>query len=458
MTNSCNFCSKEERHEIECLIRNGLIELGDGYRAKNEELASVGLPFARAGNINGGFNFQGADRFPVSRLHRVGRKVSMPGDVLFTSKGTVGRFAYVGPDTEQFVYSPQLCFWRSLDHERIHPRWLYYWMHGPEFLPQFLGVARETDMADYVSLQNQRRFYITLPPLREQMRVAQILGAFDDKIEVNRRMCATLEEMARAIFRSWFVDFEPVRAKVAAIAEGRDPERSAMAAISGKEDKDLDTLPPETLASLRTTAALFPSSFTDSELGEIPEGWELKSIYEFASVIYGAPFSSTKFNTNCEGKPLVRIRDLKNEAPGVYTPEVHPKGYIIKPGNIVVGMDGEFRAYLWGGEEAWLNQRVCVFKPDLPENRCYLRESIRPQLEAVETSETATTVIHIGKGDIDRFEILDPGEECLQAFSGVVEPMLDKIVHAKQESRTLAALRDTLLPKLLSGELCVEAG
>lgn len=329
-------------------------------------------------------------------------------------------------------------------------RWAYY-----QLLTQNIN---DLDSGSAIPSTTRESFYalpVFFPSLEEQRRIAHILGTLDDKIELNRRMCATLEEMARAIFRSWFVDFDPVRAKVAATAEGRDPERAAMAAISGKKEEDLDTLPAETLCCLRATAALFPSSFTDSELGEIPEGWQHKSIYESATVIYGAPFSSTKFNTAGEGKPLVRIRDLKNEAPGVYTPEEHPKGYIIKPGDIVVGMDGEFRAYLWGGEEAWLNQRVCVFKPNLPENRCYVRESIRPQLEAVEASETATTVIHIGKGDFDRFVILDPRKETLRAFSRLVEPMLDKIVQAKQESRTLAALRDTLLPKLLSGELSI---
>jgi type I restriction enzyme, S subunit len=84
------------------------------------------------------------------------------------------------------------------------------------------------------------------------------------------------------------------------------------------------------------------------------------SVYDIADVMYGAPFASSQFNTEGLGKPLIRIRDLANETPGVWTPEVHPKGYKVRPGDIVVGMDGEFRAYLWGGAEAWLNQRVCV--------------------------------------------------------------------------------------------------
>ena len=167
-------------------------------------------------------------------------------------------------------------------------------------------------------------------PLKEQRAIAHILSTLDDKIELIRRMNETLEAMARALFKSWFVDFDPVRAK----AEGRD-----------------SNLP-------KPLADLFPGRLIDSEPGEMPEGWRMGSIYDIADVVYGAPFASAQFNTDGIGEPLIRIRDLVNESPGVWTPELHPKGYKVRAGDVVVGMDGEFRAYLWGGAEAWLNQRV----------------------------------------------------------------------------------------------------
>lgn len=125
--------SEWQCHDVAGLIAKSQLVIGDGYRAKNDELGKVGLPFARAGNINNGFQFADADRFPVQNLVQVGNKVSQPGDVVFTSKGTVGRFGFVKPDTQNFVYSPQLCFWRSLNPGFIDPRFLYYWMLGPEF-------------------------------------------------------------------------------------------------------------------------------------------------------------------------------------------------------------------------------------------------------------------------------------------------------------------------------------
>jgi type I restriction enzyme, S subunit len=272
------------------------------------------------------------------------------------------------------------------------------------------------------------KLQINLPPLPEQKAIARILGTLDDKIELNRRMNATLEAMARALFQSWFVDFDPVHAKAA----GRQP--------SGMDAK---------------TAALFPDSFQDSELGRISAGWRAGSIYEVADVIYGAPFSSKQFNEDENGKPLIRIRDLADESPGVYTPEVHPKGYMVQPGNVVVGMDGEFRAYLWGGVPAWLNQRVCVFAPKPTHSAAFVRNSIIVPLAHVEATETATTVIHLGKNDIDRFKVIIPSPEVHAAFAKLSQPWYDQIVANKQQSRTLATLRDTLLPKLLSGELSV---
>jgi type I restriction enzyme S subunit len=201
------------------------------------------------------------------------------------------------------------------------------------------------------------------------------------------------------------------------------------------------------------TAALFPDSFAESELGAVPKGWSVASIYDVAKVIYGSPFASKQFKPLPPGKPLVRIRDLKDERPGVYTEEMHPKGYLIQPGDITVGMDGEFRAYLWGGEEAWLNQRVCVFQPVNGANSVFVRSSISPLLAAVEAPETATTVIHLGKNDIDRFKVVQPGNLLLESFAEVTTPIYQRVVRNKQMIQNLADLRDTLLPRLISGQL-----
>ena len=115
------------------LIENGFLEIGDGYRAKNSELGPIGLPFARAGNIDNGFHFEDADLLDEKNINRAGSKISRAGDVVFTSKGTVGRFAFVTSETPKFVYSPQLCYWRIKNSSIIDPRYLFYGCMGAVF-------------------------------------------------------------------------------------------------------------------------------------------------------------------------------------------------------------------------------------------------------------------------------------------------------------------------------------
>ena len=146
------------------LIDLRILQIGDGYRAKNSELTPPGLPFLRAANLNGGLNTADASILSEASLSKVGSKISRPGDVAFTSKGTVGRFARVDKRTPKFVYSPQICFWRSLNPSQLHPTLLYMLMRARKFRSQIEAVAGQTDMAPYVSLQDQRRMLLPILP------------------------------------------------------------------------------------------------------------------------------------------------------------------------------------------------------------------------------------------------------------------------------------------------------
>lgn len=203
--------------------------------------------------------------------------------------------------------------------------------------------------------------------------------------------------------------------------------------------------------------ALYKSWFIDFEPfnGAQPENWSKTDIYSIADIIYGAPFSSKLFNTDGIGKPIIRIRDLKNQEFVTYTTEEHPKGHLIQPGDIIVGMDGEFRPYIWGNESAWLNQRVCIFENKRPKGKAFVFFAIKPLLNVIEQTQVATTVIHIGKKDYDAFEITLPDKTSLDRFDEITAPMIDQIVTNRLENKRLAALRDALLPKLMFGELDV---
>jgi type I restriction enzyme S subunit len=414
--------------EYQSVTIGDVCDVGDGAHSKVERV-SKGIPYLTSKNIKQGtLDTSKVDyisegyfiRLFTVRPGTVRRPES--GDVLMGIIGTFGNF-YQYKESDRFGVSSAVAILRPRQ-EVVCPEYLGV-VCSSNLFKSFHQQVKSGSVQGYTNISTIKTLPIPLPPLPEQKAIAHILGTLDDKIELNRKTNETLEAMAKALFKSWFVDFDPVRAK----AQGRPTGLAAE--ISG----------------------LFPDSFEDSELGDIPSEWKVDSIYSVASVTYGAPFSSSLFNGEGNGTPVARIRDLPGESPGVFTAEVHPKGTLIAPGDIVVGMDGEFRAYLWGGEECWMNQRVCKFIPSKKDRTCFLRETIRKPLMDVEVSETATTVIHLGKGDIDGFRVVVSTQEILDIFSASTTPLYEKVVANKQQTRVFANIRNALLPKLISGEI-----
>ena len=426
------------RHSVSTLIERGALIVSDGYRAKNDELASSGLPFARAGNINNGFQFDDADRFPECSLSRVGNKISQPGDVVFTSKGTVGRVAFVRPDTPRFVYSPQLCFWRSVDKDLIDPRFLYFWMYSHEFFVQYKGVAGQTDMAEYVSLSDQRRMHITLPPLPEQRAIAHILGTLDDKIELNRRMSETLEQMARALFKAWFVDFEPVRAKM----EGR-----------WRRGESLPGFPAHLYD-------LFPDRLVDSELGEIPEGWGVGTLGDVSTLnpeVWTQETRPTRINyVDLSNTKWGRIETvISYEA----TKAPSRAQRVLRLGDTIVGTVRPAN-----GSYAFISQPGLTGSTGFAVLRPQRLDYAEFVYLAATMADNIETLAHLANGAaypavrpqlVAATPIVRPPDKVLVRFSQTAGSMLEKIAQNERQSRTLAALRDTLLPMLISGALRV---
>jgi type I restriction enzyme, S subunit len=187
------------RIAVNDLIDAGTLVVGDGYRAKNSELGPDGLPFARAANLRDGFDLNIADRLDKVGVSRAGDKVSRPGDVVLTSKGTVGRFAYVSESVQAMVYSPQLCYWRSLDREALPPSVLYYWLRSRDAWQQISTRKSQTDMADYVSLRDQRSMQMLLPPSDVVRQVADPLDALLSSASSRRTEIGTLASLRDAL-------------------------------------------------------------------------------------------------------------------------------------------------------------------------------------------------------------------------------------------------------------------
>ncbi len=418
-------CMKTTR--FQSLIDDGVLQIGDGYRAKMEELTGTGYPFLRGEAVlERHIAVEKHERFHKSLSPKLESKLSHAGDTVVTTKGnSTGRAAYVRDDLPTFVYSPHLSFWRSLDHDKLHPGFLREWAHGPEFIDQLNGMKDSTDMAPYLSLTDQRRLEITIPSPDEQRAIARVLSALDDKIEVNRRTNRTLEELATALFRSWFVDFDPVVAKAA----GRPP------------------------AHLRPDlAALFPAHFHDSELSEIPTGWEIVPVGKVMDVhdsrripLSGAERSKRpgKFPYYGAASVMDYIDDFIFD--GVFL--------LLGEDGSVVDADGyPMTQYVWG--KIWVNNHAHVItgRDEISTEMLLLFFNQTQMLPYV----TGAVQPKLNQLNLKSVPFIRPSSEVCKAFNKVTAPWFAQIRHNQEESRTLAALRDTLLPKLLSGELRVK--
>lgn len=339
-----------------------------------------------------------------------------PGVVL-GRKGVVGSVYYTGVD----YWPHDTTLWVKNFHGN-NPRFVYYFFKAlaPHISRMDVGSANPTLNRNHV-----HPIKVKWPSQTEQIQIAQVLGALDDKIQINWRSNETLEAIARAIFKSWFVDFDPVRAKM--------------------EDR------PYPLA--KEILDLFPDSFQDSPLGEIPKGWEIKAISDLARFINGKNFTKDATGT---GRMVIRIAEL-NSGPGpstVYNEINAEPENIAYPNDLLFSWSGSLDVYRWHRDGALVNQHIFKVACDrFPEWFVYQQlKEVMPFFQAV-ASDKATTMGHIKRGHLSQAEFASPSEPLLHAVGRTMKPIFDKVHTNDRESLRLAATRDALLPKLMSGEL-----
>jgi type I restriction enzyme S subunit len=303
-------------------------------------------------------------------------------------------------------------------------RWVYYAMKHYKLgeLDDGSPIPSTTRAAVYVR-------DIAVPPLNEQRAIANILGALDDKIELNRRMNETLEAMARAIFKDWFVDFGPTRAKQA----GRDPY-----------------LPPDLWS-------LFPDRLADWELAEIPEGWTPRSLDQIARFLNGLALQKHPA-ADGPGLPVIKIAQLRagNSKGADQASADIPPDYMVRDGDILFSWSGSLECVLWAGGPGALNQHLFkVIPEDYPRWLCYL--GVHQHLEDFRhiAAGKATTMGHIQRHHLAAAKLTLPPREVLRRMDALIEPLVEITWRRAVQSRILTGLRDLLLPKLISGEIRV---
>ena len=351
-----------------------------------------------------------------------------PGIVIGRSGASFGQVHFSAVD-----YWPHNTGLYVTDFKGNDPRFAFYFLKALDFDRYNSGSAQPSLNRNFIY-----PIPIRVPQPAEQKRIAEVLGVLDEKIELNRRMNAALEATARALFQSWFVDFYPIRAKL----DGRTP-------------LGMDT----------ATATLFPDSFEESPLGHIPKGWEVKPVGEVVDCVGGGT-PSTSDPKYWEGgtyhwttpkdfsslqAPILLDTERRLTDAGVakISSGLLPAGTLLMSSRAPVG-------YLAiSAIPVAINQGFIAMKCNEQASNYFMLNWCQQNMAEIEGRATGTTFAEISKQNFRPIPLVLPKQDIMTAFSNRVAPLYEQITANLRQSRTLAILRDTLLPKLLFGELSV---
>ena len=365
-------------------------------------------------------------------------------DLIFTAAGTIGQVGLI-PKTSKYpkyiISNKQLR--ARLDLTKIDPEFAYYWFASPTMVKAI--QSRNTGSTiPLINLTVLKSLPIPVPPLDEQRKISGYLTTLDDRITLLRETNATLEAIAQALFKSWFVDFDPVRAKM----EGRTPE--------GMDE---------------ATAALFPDGFETSELGEVPRGWRTAKVAEVAEVVKGKSYSSKDLVDN-HHTALVTLKSFERGGgfrmdgfkpySGAYKPS-----QVVSAGDLIVAYTDVTQAAELIGKPAVVvgvdeyatlvaSLDVGIVRPD--ERHCgkqFLYGLFRTDAFQAHTlaHTSGTTVLHLAKDGIGSFAFALPPNGLIRSFEVIAAAIASRKQTNSDAVRTLSTLRDTLLPRLISGQL-----
>jgi len=419
--------------DIAASTRNALVGGPFGSNLVSRDYVESGVPVIRGQNmgerwVSGEFAFVSEDK-----ADSLSSNLARPGDIVFTQRGTLGQVSLVppGPYDRYLVSQSQMKL--TVNKELADPLFYYYVFSSPS-QQEYIQQNTIQSGVPHTNLGTLRESPIPLPPLKIQRLAAEILGSLDDKIELNRQMNRTLEAMARAIFKAWFVDFEPVKAKAAGARS-----------FHGIPERVFDQL---------------PDCFTEAEQGLVPEGWHWMSIGDFVHVVGGAtpstkeetywkdgihPFCTPKDMSRLESPVLLDTQRLiTDEGLKKISSGLLPSGTVLLSSRAPIG-------YLAISETpVSVNQGIIAMHCEKVSN-LYILFWAEENMDLIKAHAGGSTFAEISKRNFRPLPIVRPPVEILLAFDSLVRPFYEQIVSNLRESAKLAEARDTLLPQLVSG-------
>ncbi|HHE9098461.1 TPA: restriction endonuclease subunit S, partial [Haemophilus influenzae] len=328
--------------------------------------------------------------------------------------------------------------------EKVDPKFIYYVFKSKHFSGYINGISGGTSVQLNMKIGDLLKYQFNLPPLSEQKEIARILSDLDKKIELNTQINQTLEQIAQALFKSWFVDFDPVRAKVQALSDGMSLEQvelAAMQAISGKTPEELTALlqeQPDRYAELAETAKAFPCEMVEVDGGEVPKGWEVKALDEIANYQNGLALQKFRPEDDEPFLPVVKIAQLRQgyadgdeKAKANIKPEC-----IIDNGNVIFSWSGSLLVDIWCGGKAALNQHLFkVSSKEYPKWFYYFYTKHHLTKFQRITYDKAVTMGHIKREHLSAAKCIVPNDELLA--NKTLENILEKIIFNRLENFNL---------------------
>jgi type I restriction enzyme, S subunit len=367
---------------------------------KGSDFVSDGIPFVMATDINDGkVNLVGCKFITREQADSLAKGFAIPEDVLLTHKATLGRAAVVGElKTPYIMLTPQVTYYRVVKKDRLHNKFLKYYFDSPFFQDTLVNHGDSGSTRAYIGITAQRDLPIIVPShAREQESIAAVLGSLDDKIDLLHRQTKTLEILAETLFRQWFTE-------------------------------------------------------------DAKESWDVRPLSGIANFLNGLACQKFPPINDVEKLPVLKIRELSSgiaETADWATSNVKP-GYIVEAGDVIFAWSASLMVKVWEGEKCVLNQHLFKVTSDEFPKWFYLRWCKHHLAEFIAVAAShATTMGHIKRGDLDAAKVLVPPPATLKTMSKQMQPLLDKQIAIAKQRKTLEKLRDTLLPKLMSGEVRV---
>ncbi|WP_374257270.1 restriction endonuclease subunit S [Yokenella regensburgei] len=401
------------------------------------------------------------------------RVTPQPGDVVFSYETKIGEASII-PEGLRCCLGRRMGLLRA-KRNKVIPDFLLYAYLSPAFQEVIREKTIHGSTTDRLSIKEMPSFKIQIPDVRKQNKIIKILKSIDGKLGLNQQVKKTLEQMAQALFKSWFVDFEPVKAKMAVLEAGGSQEnatRAAMTAISGKDADALAVFQreqPEYYAELQATAELFPSAMQASELGDIPEGWctdSIKSICDVVDYVANGSFAALKENVNLYDTPndvlYVRTTDFnKGFSTNLKYTDNESYNFLKKSSlvgtEVIISNVGDvgtvFRPPSWLGMPMTLASNAIAIKSDkLNEFLClYFKSNIGQH--AISSIITGSAQLKFNKTSFRALKLVLPTDGILDSFNKIAIINTKMLNSLNAKTYSLTQLRDTLLPKLLSGEI-----